>query len=182
MKIVTKRVGLSVACAFACGLVGCGTIVNGSSQTLTVATTPAGAMARFDNGMEFTTPSSVKLERKNDYVVTISKPGYQTQVVPINSVLSGWLLGNVLFGGIIGGGIDAATGAAYTLTPEKINITLTPLAPGQVDTGLPQGPMTTQAKLAALEGLKAQGIVTEKEYEASKKKLQEDLKNEVTQN
>ncbi|MCC6284099.1 MAG: PEGA domain-containing protein [Phycisphaerales bacterium] len=160
-------------------LVGCGTIIHGSSQTVMVSSQPPGATISVDNGMVLTTPSSVKLERKRDYVLTISKPGYMSQTVPINSVLSGWLAGNIIFGGLIGGGVDLASGAAYTLTPAQISITLQPLAAGQQDTGIVQGAMTTQQKLDALESLRAQGVVTEKEYEASKAKLNEDLKREI---
>lgn len=159
---------------------GCGTIVHGSSQTLTVASNPPGAMVRLDNGTEYTTPSSIKLQRNRDYVMTISKDGYQTQTVPVNSVLSGWLAGNILFGGIIGGGVDLASGAAYTLTPEHINISLTPLGSGEVAADTRPLAMSTQQKLDALESLRAQGVVTEKEYEATKARLNEDLKKELT--
>ena len=162
-----------------CG--GCATIVHGSSQVVEIRTEPAGATVRLDNGSTYTTPASVKLERKKDYVLSISKDGYQTQTVPLNSVLSGWLVGNIVFGGLIGGGVDAISGAAYTLTPENISIALTPLAPGSVDPGAGGTlQMTTQQKLDALEKLKAQGVVTDKEYEASKAKLTEQMKAEVT--
>lgn len=175
------RIGGVVAATLAAWFVyGCGTIVHGSSQTVMISSEPAGATVKIDNGMTLTTPSSVKLERKKDYVVQISKEGFQTQTIPLNSVLSGWLAGNIIFGGIIGGGVDAATGAAYTLTPEKISISLTPLAPGQADITAVQGAMTTQQKLDALESLRAQGVVNEKEYEASKAKLNELLKAEIT--
>jgi hypothetical protein len=172
---------LGLAAFVLCGLsAGCGTIIHGSSQTLVVSSVPDGATIKLDNGMTFTTPSSIKLERKRDYVLTISKQGYMSQTIPINSVLSGWLAGNIVFGGIIGGGVDLASGAAYTLTPSKIAFSLQPLAPGQQDTGAIQGAMSTQQKLDALESLRAQGVVTEKEYEASKAKLNEELKKEVT--
>jgi uncharacterized protein YceK len=171
------RVVLALIVALVLG--GCGTIVNGTSQTIAVNTEPPGATLKIDDGSVWTTPTQVKLKRKNDYIFTISKEGYQTQIIPINSVLSGWLVGNIVFGGIIGGGIDAATGAAYTLTPEKVTISLTPLAPNQVDTPPPSGPMTTQQRLDLLERLHKEGVITDKEYEASKAKLQEDLKKEA---
>jgi hypothetical protein len=175
-----RLVGWISVITSALAVVGCGTIVHGSRQNVTINSDPSGATITLDNGTVLTTPSSIRLERDTDYVATITKDGYQSQTIPINSVLSGWLAGNIIFGGIIGGGVDAATGAAYTLTPNKLNLKLTPLAPGQVAAAPPTGKLTTQQKLDALEGLKADGMLTEKEYKASKAKLQEDLKKEVT--
>lgn len=154
---------------------GCATIVHGSRQNVSINSNPPGAAVYIDNGMALTTPSHVNLERKRDYIVTISKPGYQTQTIPLNSVLTAWLAGNIIFGGIIGGGVDLLSGAAWTLTPENINLTLTPLAPGQQDTGAPSGAMTTQQKLEVLERLHKEGVVNDKEYEASKAKLNEEV-------
>lgn len=168
-----------VAILVATLLGGCASIAHGSNQDVVISTEPTGALVKFDNGTTYTTPATVKLARKNDYVVTISKEGYQTQVVPLNSVLSGWLAGNLIFGGIIGGAIDAGTGAAYTLTPEKIALTLTPVAPGQTSASPAPGSMTTQQRLDALESLHKQGILTDVEYEASKKTLHERMKQEV---
>lgn len=159
---------------------GCASIAHGSSQNVSISTEPPGADVRLDNGVNVTTPSQIKLQRKNDYIVTISKAGYQTQVIPLNSVLSGWLAGNLVFGGLIGGAIDLSSGAAYTLTPEKISIALTPLSPGQADAPVPTGTMTTQQKLDILERLHKEGVVNDKEYEASKKTLNEKLKKEIT--
>jgi hypothetical protein len=170
------RTALVVILLFAASLFGgCGTIVHGSSQCVNFNTNPQGATLRFDDGMMYTTPSQVKLERKKDYVVTISKEGYQTQTVPLNSVLSGWLAGNLLFGGIIGGGVDLISGAAWTLTPEQVVMTLAPLAPGQVADAAPAGPMSIEDKLRAIDRLHQQGVLKDNEYEASKKKLVEEL-------
>jgi len=174
-----------VAVGFALWLVtafstGCGTIVHGSSQTVNISSEPAGAKISLNNGTVLTTPSSAKLKRNKDYIVTISKEGYQTQSIPLNSVLSGWLAGNIIFGGIIGGGVDLASGAAYTLTPENISISLTPLGQGEV-AGSGITSMTTQQKLDALDRLLAQGVVNDKEHEASKAKLNEQLKKELMQ-
>jgi hypothetical protein len=48
-------------------------------------------------------------------------PGHATSEVKLESSLSGWYLGNIVFGGLIGMLIvDPMTGAMYNLTPEKI--------------------------------------------------------------
>jgi hypothetical protein len=164
-----------VLVVLASSLGACGTIVHGSSQSVNFNTNPQGATLHFSDGQTYTTPSQVKLERKKDYVVTITKDGYQTQTVPINSVLSGWLAGNLLFGGLIGGGVDMISGAAWTLTPENVVMTLSPLASGQSAEGVPSGPMSIEDKLKAIDRLHQQGVLKDNEYEASKKKLMDEL-------
>jgi hypothetical protein len=48
-------------------------------------------------------------------------PGYDSAEVNLDSSVSGWYFGNLLFGGVIGMLIvDPLTGAMYNLTPEKI--------------------------------------------------------------
>jgi len=155
---------------------GCGSIVHGSSQNINLNTNPQGATVNISNGSTFTTPSQVKLERNKDYILTFSKEGYATQTVPLNSVLSGWLAGNIIFGGIIGGGVDLATGAAYTLTPEQFIITMQPLRPGEVAASpIPPATMSIEDKLRAAERLHKDGVLKDAEYEATKKKLTEQL-------
>ena len=179
MSTVTllKAILFSICVGFVC--TGCGTIVHGTTQMVSIATIPPGATVQIDNGTTLTTPTQAKLERKRDYIITVSCKGYQTQTVPLNSVVSGWLAGNLVFGGLIGGGVDAVSGGAFTLTPEKVNVTLVPLGPGQHDVVLPAGAMTTQQKLEILERLHKEGVVNENEYQASKAKLNQDLKKEV---
>jgi len=46
----------------------------------------------------------------------------------IEGETSAWVIGNVIFGGIIGCGIDFITGGAYDLKPERVDINLTKLA------------------------------------------------------
>jgi hypothetical protein len=39
----------------------------------------------------------------------------------ITRKLSGWIVGNVIFGGVLGIAVDAITGSMYILTPSDIN-------------------------------------------------------------
>ena len=57
-------------------------------------------------------PGSVTVERsKNDIQVRCVKDGFQDATAVIPSNFEGWTVGNLVFGGIIGVGVDAATGA-----------------------------------------------------------------------
>lgn len=74
---------------------------------------------------EGTTPATVNLPKKEEYVVTISLAGYQEVQVPVvKDAIEGYFWGNILCGGIPGGVIDLITGAMYKMVPESINVTL----------------------------------------------------------
>lgn len=155
---------------------GCATIVNGKTQEISIASVPPGATVMIDGTQTVLTPTKVALRRNKDYVLTFMKDGYQTQVVPVTGVLSGWLLGNIVFGGLIGGGVDAATGAGFTLTPESISIVMQPLQPGQVAMPAPSGPLGLDDRDRLADQMKADGLLDEKQYQAVKKKIEEERK------
>jgi len=59
------------------------------------------------------------------YTVRIELEGYRSDEIVLQSKLSGWYLGNVIFGGLIGMLIvDPLTGAMWNIAPEKIDRTL----------------------------------------------------------
>lgn len=102
---------------------GCATIVHGRSQDVALASTPPGATVKID-GVQTTTPGKVTLRRDQDYNATFEKEGYSTRQVKIEKEGSWWLLGNIIFGGIIGLIIDLAAGGAYDLEPDSVDIDL----------------------------------------------------------
>lgn len=109
---------------------GCATITRGTTQAWTVDTVPSGADVRLSNGHECTTPCTLKLKRKQGFDVTISKDGYREVTTQVVSQIAGagaaGLAGNVVVGGLIGIGVDAATGAAKELKPNPLEVTLEP--------------------------------------------------------
>ena len=106
-------------------LSGCGVIFKGTTQNINVNVTPAGSTINVD-GQSYTSPTVITLARNNNYVVTISKDGYETQQVRINKKISGGivLLDILVSYTLIPILIDAATGAWYNLKPDQITVTL----------------------------------------------------------
>jgi hypothetical protein len=107
-------------------LSGCATIIEGTTQSISVTTPPAsGAQCTLTSseGTWFvTTPGSVTVHKtKNDIAATCKKDGYQDANATIPSHFNGATVGNVLAGGIIGIGVDAASGANYSY-PETSEI------------------------------------------------------------
>lgn len=111
---------------------GCASIVHQTTQQVPVKSEPAGAEITVACGDVFNdpkllTPAVVTVHRKPDHcVIGLSKAGYQHQDVVLKKGLSGWYVGNVLIGGIVGLIVDAANGAMWNRTPKEVNVTLAP--------------------------------------------------------
>ncbi len=63
---------------------------------------------------------------KEDILIRCTKTGYQDAVATIPSDFQGWTLGNLLIGGVIGLGVDAATGAMNEY-PHSFTVPMYPL-------------------------------------------------------
>ncbi|MDB5591421.1 translation initiation factor 2 [Enterovirga sp.] len=116
----------------AVGLSGCGSIVRGTSEQVAFVTDPPGAtMVTTSRYACPATPCSLEVERTDEFDVTFAKPGFESQVVPVRTRVVGagaaGMAGNILLGGIIGIGVDAATGAAMDHVPNPVVATLVPL-------------------------------------------------------
>jgi hypothetical protein len=79
-----------------------------------------------------TTPCTLQSQRKDEFTVTFSKPGYVAQDVPVTTrVAAGGaagFAGNVVVGGLVGMGVDAATGSTLEHVPNPVAVTLEPVA------------------------------------------------------
>ena len=75
--------------------------------------------------MSFTTPTTLELNRKNEYVLSFSKEGYESAQIQVTKHLSGgFLAADILLTGLLGVVIDGVTGAWYNLKPETVTVTL----------------------------------------------------------
>jgi len=95
---------------------GCASIIKGSSQSIAITTPPVtGAscvLSSKEGNWTVMSPGVAKVEKsKEDIQARCTKPGYQDGIATIPSDFQGWTLGNLILGGVIGLGVDAATGA-----------------------------------------------------------------------
>ncbi len=127
---------LVLAAALAAPCVGCASVTRGTTENISISSTPAGATAELsglDNPTTCVTPCVVVAKRSADITVTVTKEGYEPQVVPLTKEIPGagaaGFAGNVLLGGLVGMGVDAATGAALDHKPNPVIVTLQPAAP-----------------------------------------------------
>lgn len=129
---------LLTAAILALPVCGCASVTRGTTENISILSTPAGATADvsgLDVPTACVTPCVVQAKRNADITVTFSKEGYQTQIIPLTKDIpatgAAGFAGNVLVGGLIGMGVDAATGAAMDHKPNPVDVRLEPVAPAE---------------------------------------------------
>jgi hypothetical protein len=112
---------------------GCATITRGTTEALVIETTPIGANVELSNGLHCKSPCSLEVKRKDPVTIDITKTGFEPARVNVLSEIAGagaaGMAGNVILGGLIGVGVDAATGATKRLNPNPVKVTLNPIPP-----------------------------------------------------
>lgn len=111
---------------------GCASIVNGQNQSVSVDTRyqgnqVSGANCQLSNNKGtwyVTSPGTTTVQRSyEDIAVKCEKEGTPSGMVTAKSSTKAMAFGNILFGGIIGAGIDVANGAAFDY-PNMITVHL----------------------------------------------------------
>ncbi len=105
-------------------IAGCATIMHGTTQSVGISSSPSGALVTVDNMEKGRTPVVVDLRRKEHHFVKIEMEGYKPYEVTLTRGVSGWVWGNIVFGGLVGLAVDAITGGLYKLTPAEVNTVL----------------------------------------------------------
>ena len=127
---------LVLVAVIAAPCVGCASVTRGTTENISIASTPAGATAEI-TGLDIPTacitPCVVQAKRNADITVTFNKEGYESQTIPLVKEIPGTgaagFAGNLLAGGLVGMGVDAVTGAAQDHKPNPVIVTLQPAAP-----------------------------------------------------
>jgi len=101
-------------------LTGCATIMNGTSQRVSIFSNPSDACVTVDGFDVGYTPIDVMMKRDDYHVVNINLEGYRPYQITLTQKISGWVFGNILLGGFIGLAVDAVTGGIYTLSPDQV--------------------------------------------------------------
>ncbi|PPQ19556.1 translation initiation factor 2 [Bradyrhizobium sp. AC87j1] len=112
---------------------GCASVTRGTTENISISSTPSGVEAMV-SGLEVpttcTTPCAIVAKRNADITITFEKEGYQSQTVQLTKEVSGTgatgFAGNLLLGGVVGMGVDAATGAATDHKPNPVIVTMQP--------------------------------------------------------
>lgn len=113
-------------------IAGCATIVKGTTQTVAIDTPGApGASCELSSpgigSRSVVTPATIELDKsQHNIAVTCRKACFQDSVAMIPSYTEGMAAGNVIAGGVIGLGVDAATGAMNKYA-DRTSVTMIPI-------------------------------------------------------
>lgn len=152
MKTKTKFTLCNLCALFAASAIclsGCATIVGDTKQLVSLNSQPSSASISITDEkgstvFNGTTPTTITLNKSDGtwfggktYLVKVAKDGYETQTVQINHQVNGWYIaGNFVFGGLIGWFIvDPLSGAMYSLTPDQVNPSLSPVRTSENKSG-----------------------------------------------
>lgn len=109
----------AIVAMMALALGGCATVMNGTKVDYSSETKPGGALVKFTDGSQCTTPCELEFKRKNDQRADITLAGYKPTYVLIQSKLGGSAFGNILLGGGIGAVVDGTNGSSNRLYPSR---------------------------------------------------------------
>src|SRR5690349_491101 len=105
--------------ALAAMLGGCASVTRGTTENISIASTPSGAEATI-SGLDVptacVTPCAIVAKRSADISISFAKEGFEPEIVTLTKEIpatgAAGFAGNVLAGGLVGMGVDAVTGAA----------------------------------------------------------------------
>lgn len=125
---------VAVLCA---ALGGCASVTRGWDENIAISSTPSGAIATITGPSEphapCVTPCSIKVKRSDDVSIAFAKEGYEPQIVNLTKEIAptgaAGFAGNILLGGVVGGVVDAASGAALDHKPNPVIVTMQPIKP-----------------------------------------------------
>jgi len=103
----------------------CATIFTGTKDSITFTTTPEGAKVIHKGVEKCLTPCTAEIPRGlGKQMVMFQKEGFETKEVKLTKTFNPVTLLNILLGGAIGVGINAATGSLTKYSPKNYTVDL----------------------------------------------------------
>lgn len=155
-----RPMGVTFAAVAALASTGCASIVGGTSQVVSVETNAAGrsapgarcALSNPKGEYFVTTPGTVTINRAyDDLIVRCTLAGHDPGSTSVKSTTKAMAFGNLIFGGVVGGAVDIASGAAYEY-PVMITVEMQAVAaaPGASASGTAAAPAAAPAPAPAI--------------------------------
>lgn len=120
IKNIKKTIILLLLISTLTSLTSCATIMHGTYQSIGIASNPSNAAVWVDYNYVGNTPIIASMSRRDNHVIRIELANYQPYEAVFSRQLSGWVFGNIVFGGFIGLAVDAISGGLYRLTPDQV--------------------------------------------------------------
>lgn len=104
----------------------CATVTRGSSEDVQFISNPPGATMKTSLGQSCITPCSIKIGRRDTFTATFTLGEHTRQVFVDTKVAQDAAtavgIGNAVAGGIVGVGVDVATGAGLDHVPNPVRV------------------------------------------------------------
>lgn len=151
-----RPLGVTFAAVAALASTGCASIVGGTSQVVSVETNAAGraapgarcALSNPKGEYFVTTPGTVTINRAyDDLIVRCTLAGHDPGSTSVKSTTKAMAFGNLIFGGVVGGAVDIASGAAYEY-PVMITVEMQAVAQPSAASATPAAPAAPSAPSA----------------------------------
>lgn len=111
-------------------IAGCATVTRGTTANVTFSSDPSGVEMRTSTGLNCVTPCDLTIPRKSEFTAVFTHEG-ETREVRVTTRVAGdgaaGLAGNILIGGIVGVGVDVATGATLEHVPNPVHVHFGPV-------------------------------------------------------
>ena len=123
--MMKNKLTVLLSLSIALSTTSCASIITGTKDKITFSSTPEGVKV-FHKGVEkCTTPCTAEISRSlGKQTVTFSKEGFTSKEVKLTKNFNAVSLVNILIGGVIGIGIDAATGSLTKYSPKAYTVEL----------------------------------------------------------
>lgn len=102
----------------------CATIIQHGPDEIAVTSDPPGADVYLNGGSRGQTPTVLSCSRHDTCRIEVKKEGYKPEGYSRDKVFAGWFLGNLLFGGIIGGIVDIASDNVTKYSTDPLDLEL----------------------------------------------------------
>jgi len=119
-----KKLVIPVAALFISSLIGCSTLVNGTSQMVSINSDVPEAEVMVNGVSVGKTPFSGKIKRSGKTEIKVSKEGYDPVIIKPQTDLPSAFWGNIICGGFLGSTTDAASGATNEYAPNTFYVNL----------------------------------------------------------
>ena len=111
----------------------CATIMTGTDQKVSFNSNVPNAKIYIDDSFKGNAPLILTLDTKTSHNIRIEAPGYHTYSTTLQKKVTGWAWGNIVFGGIIGLGVDMFTGGLYAFKEDNITGNLVKVPVGKLE-------------------------------------------------
>ena len=126
MKNSSLPAAVMLAISMTLPLTSCATIVTGAEDSVKILSNPSGASFTTNSGASGVTPSEIRIPDDLTLKVHFSLDGYENQKAELEPRMSGWIIGNILIGGLIGLAVDLISGQWRTHA-EEVSVDLVPI-------------------------------------------------------